>query len=170
MSIEISDYLHTVATIISKRRKVCKLSREELAYYASLHTNTISSIERGDRDITIVSLIHIFAALGCTGVHIANDHYMADFTAETAFPVQRQDILTIKDPELVRRIGLAVKEKRKKEGMKQEDLATSAGLHLNTVWNCEQGLVAPSGYTMYRMYKSLKVQTIIEKGGYLYLL
>ena len=50
-------------------------------------------------------------------------------------------MLSIRDSELIRRIGETVRARRESLSMTLEDMAGVSGLHLNTVWNSERGLV-----------------------------
>ena len=58
------DPLLAVGTAVRERRKVRGVSQEELAEQAELHRTYIGSVERGERNVTILSLIRIAEALG----------------------------------------------------------------------------------------------------------
>lgn len=61
-----------------KRFRLAKpLTQEKLAEYAGLHTNYISSVERGERNISICNIERIARALGVT---------MADLLTQPAVP------------------------------------------------------------------------------------
>jgi transcriptional regulator with XRE-family HTH domain len=158
-------YLLSLAQSVKERRKQCDYSREELALISSLHPNTISVVERAERDVSIVTLIKIVSALGCVGLHLDDNTYNIFYNDKTTTLIPRNDLLSIYNSELIRRIGIAVKNKRELSGMKLDDVSLDTGLHLNTIWNCEQGLVTPDGYTMYRIYNSLGIREISEHGG-----
>jgi len=157
-------YLDTLADELKTRRKFCGFSREEVAFYAALHPNTISVIERAERDVSILSLIKVVSALGCCGLKIDQGQYHIIF-ADSFVEIPRQDLLSIRDSELIRRIGETVRARRESLSMTLEDIADVPGLHLNTVWNSERGLVVADGYSMYRIYQSLNVSELLEENG-----
>lgn len=51
--------------IVRARRAEKKLSQEELADLADLHFTYISSVERGERNISIENIARLAKALGC---------------------------------------------------------------------------------------------------------
>ena len=51
--------------IVRARRLEKKLSQEELADLADLHFTYVSSVERGERNISIENIAKIAKALGC---------------------------------------------------------------------------------------------------------
>lgn len=161
-------YLESLAEIVRERRKYCGFSREELAVISSLHQNTISILERADHDMSIVSLIKIVSALGCVGLQLEENSYSIKFNDSCTSLVPRKDLLSMHNSELIRKIGLAVRKRREDLFIKLEDVADSTGAHLNTVWNCEKGLVVPTGFTLYRIYNSLGIKHLIEKQGDLF--
>jgi transcriptional regulator with XRE-family HTH domain len=57
-------------------------------------------------------------------------------------------------------MGQLTRERRVKREMSLADLADAAGVHRNTIWNFERGLVAPSASTIYLLYRSLGVQWV----------
>lgn len=52
------------AANVRKFRKAQSISQEKLAEYAGLHTNYISSVERGERNISICNIERIARGLG----------------------------------------------------------------------------------------------------------
>ncbi|OAS81955.1 transcriptional regulator [Achromobacter xylosoxidans] len=54
----------TLATNLKRLRSSARISQEELADRAGLHRTYISSVERGERNITLENIFHIAAGLG----------------------------------------------------------------------------------------------------------
>ena len=52
------------AANVRRFRKAQSISQEKLAEYAGLHTNYISSVERGERNISICNIERIARGLG----------------------------------------------------------------------------------------------------------
>lgn len=55
-----------VATNVRRRRKEAGLSQEELAHHASVDRTYVSQVERRKRNLTVVVLSRLAAALGTT--------------------------------------------------------------------------------------------------------
>lgn len=49
---------------VRARRNELELTQEQLAEHAELHWTYISSVERGERNVTLLSILRIAAALG----------------------------------------------------------------------------------------------------------
>jgi transcriptional regulator with XRE-family HTH domain len=60
---KVTDPRKILGTAVRKRRLALGLTQEELAERADLHWTYISGIERGVRNVSIVNLFHIAAAL-----------------------------------------------------------------------------------------------------------
>ena len=60
---KIGPILGNVGGVIRKRREDIGLSQDELGHLAGLHRTYIGSVERGERNVTLVSLIAICGAL-----------------------------------------------------------------------------------------------------------
>ncbi|MBQ9068872.1 MAG: helix-turn-helix transcriptional regulator [Eggerthellaceae bacterium] len=54
----------TLATNLKRLRSSARISQEELADRAGLHRTYISSVERGERNITLENIFHSAAGLG----------------------------------------------------------------------------------------------------------
>lgn len=64
-----------IGTAIRKRRDELNLSQEKLAERSQLHRTYISDIERGNRNLTIVSLTKILSALDISLRKFFSDYY-----------------------------------------------------------------------------------------------
>lgn len=49
---------------VRERRNECGLSQEELAHKSGMHRTYVSSVERGERNIALVNIAALAAALG----------------------------------------------------------------------------------------------------------
>lgn len=58
------DLLREFGARVRGRRKECGLSQEELAYQSGMHRTYVSSVERGERNIALVNIAALAAALG----------------------------------------------------------------------------------------------------------
>ena len=58
------DLLREFGARVRGRRKECGLSQEELAYQSGMHRTYVSSVERGERNIALVNIVALAAALG----------------------------------------------------------------------------------------------------------
>jgi transcriptional regulator with XRE-family HTH domain len=50
---------------VRRRRTRLKLTQEALAHRAELHWTFVGQVERGERNITVVSLLRLSKGLGC---------------------------------------------------------------------------------------------------------
>ena len=68
-----SDAQLLFASNMKKLRLEKKLTQEKVAEAAGLHTNYISSVERGERNISIVNIERISSALGVPMTELLTD-------------------------------------------------------------------------------------------------
>ncbi|HMS45207.1 MAG TPA: helix-turn-helix transcriptional regulator [Alphaproteobacteria bacterium] len=68
------NYLPPLQKILSqnlrRKRKLLRLSQEELAYICGLHRTYIGSVERGERNITLSTLETLAGALQTSAVDL----------------------------------------------------------------------------------------------------
>lgn len=62
-------------------------------------------------------------------------------------------------PKIRRKIGTNIKRIRKKQGLKQVEVAVDAGLNTSYYGKIERGLINPSLKILYRIIKALKVNS-----------
>jgi len=62
-STDLSATLVSLGAVVRKRREAVGLSQDELGHLAGLHRTYIGSVERGERNVTVASLILICRAL-----------------------------------------------------------------------------------------------------------
>lgn len=153
-------FLRAFARQIGGARSDLRLSREELAELAAIHPNTVGIAERADRDLNALTQTRILAALGCAYISLADDRYDIHFQDASLRPT-RDDILGMHDSSIVRYIGAAIRERRQALGLRIADVSARAGLHPNSVWNCEMGLVCPAGCTLFRIYRALDAGKLV---------
>ncbi len=66
------QYLRRLGLEIRRRREGCGLSQESFAVVVSLHRTYIGAIERGERNISVGSLLPIARALNLTLAQLLN--------------------------------------------------------------------------------------------------
>lgn len=140
------------------------LSQAELAELSGLHPNTVANFERGacDSSVLVLSLIYIY--LGSPGVLIEEDGFQPLPRREgQRGPIFPRSLISL--PTMARIIGERVRERRLALGLTMDDVAHEAGLHANTVWNLENGLVAPSASTSFRLYRCLGIGQVAAGGS-----
>jgi transcriptional regulator with XRE-family HTH domain len=60
----VASYSVDLGTVIKRRREGLSLSQEELAFRAGVHRTYVGGVERGERNITVLSLEKIAGGLG----------------------------------------------------------------------------------------------------------
>lgn len=152
-------YLESCGAEFRRARLERGLTREALAELSGVHVNTIGAVERGDHDINGSTKCRLLAALGCKSVNMTDSYDEIVLHDDPgAFP--RADIQEMPESLVVRIIGQAMRERRESLGLTLEDVAGRAGLHLNTLWNIERGLVSPMGIHIHRVYRALGVSVV----------
>ncbi len=151
------EYLASLAGDVRRIRKLYGFSREELAERAGLHPNTVAVAERGERDLNTISQTRLFAALGCREIRLCDGCLDISFSEECCI---RGDLLALDEPFIIRCIGETVRRRRIALDLSLEELSSLTGLHLNSLWNCEKGLVIPKGNTLVRLYLALGTQWV----------
>lgn len=66
-------YLDILGQRIRARRRELGLSQEDLAHNAGLDRSYVGRIERGEHNLTFVSLVKVARALGCDVAGLTND-------------------------------------------------------------------------------------------------
>ncbi len=160
---ERNDYLLSFAEEIRKARRYAGYSREKLAEQAGVHPNTIALAERAERDLNIISQTRILAALGCRKVSLCDGCLDLTFSEEWC---ERDDLLALNDSFIISCIGETLRRKRNALGMTLEDLSSKTHLHINSLWNSENGLVIPKGNTLFKLYDALGIINVqVDTGG-----
>ncbi|MBU0928592.1 MAG: helix-turn-helix domain-containing protein [Spirochaetes bacterium] len=135
------------------------LSREALAELADVHVNTVASVERGEHDMTSTTQCRLLAALGCRSLVLRdNVDIIVLHEGEEAFP--RADIQRMPYASIIAIIGGSVRGRRESSGLTLEALASVSGMHANTLWNIERGLVCPKSSNIHRIYRALGISVV----------
>jgi transcriptional regulator with XRE-family HTH domain len=58
-------------------------------------------------------------------------------------------------------MGERVRERRLSLGLSQAELAAATGLHVNTVWGFERGIVIPSSSSLWLLYRGLGIRAVV---------
>lgn len=135
------------------------LSQADLAELTGLHRNTITNIERGVKDASVLAMSLVQLHLRAGGVFVEREgFYPSPHPAgSAAYPYPE---LLIAPPAMVSAMGDRVRRRRLDLGLSLHALASACGVHVNTIWNFERGLVAPSVSTTYLVYSNLQVRWI----------
>lgn len=138
------------------------LSQWDLADLAGVHVNTVSNLELGltDPSTTLYSLVLV--ALKCPGITIC-EYGFPPLDPLSDFP-GLSDIMLSK-PRIVSEIGTRVRDRRADLGLTLRETARAAGIHHNTLWNLENGLVVPSISTMYRLFRAIGFDRVESRSG-----
>jgi transcriptional regulator with XRE-family HTH domain len=141
-------------------RKKRGLTQGALAERTGLSVNTIGNVERGvlDPTVTVVALMQVH--LGGLGLELRGDRFIPLASPVPAGPLPFPN-LARPPADIAVTVGNAVRERRQKRGLTLEALSADSLVHLNTLWNVERGLVAPSISTLFRIYRSLGVERIV---------
>ena len=153
------DCLSNCGQALFNIRKHLGYSRQQTADLSRLHVNTIGHIERGSKDVNIITQTRLFAAFGCTAVKIVPGNISLDCDFNSMEQIRSQ-LLSIPNPQIISLIGSAIRKIRSELGCSIKEIAKKANIHPNSLWNIENGLVICSFLTLYRIYSSLGVSRI----------
>lgn len=152
-------YLKATGEEFQRARLARGLSRESLAERSGVHVNTIGALERGEHDVNSTTKCWILAALGCRSL-VMEDHVDRIILHEDPAAFPRSDIQTMPDSNVVHIIGQAIRDRRESMSATLETVALRAGVHENTLWNIERGLVSATGIHLHRIYRALGVNLV----------
>lgn len=154
-----SDFLRETGLEFRQARLLRGLSREALAEAAGVHTNTVAAFERGERDVNSATQCWILASLGCRTLILEDSVYRIVLgLGPEDYP--RSDIQRMPYATIIDMMGRSIRELRAEAGLSLEHLSGAAGVHLNTLWNIERGLVCPMSAHVYRIYRALGVTAV----------
>jgi transcriptional regulator with XRE-family HTH domain len=156
---DFSLYRSDLGKELRRIRKLQGVSVERLAESTGLHENTIGCIERGRNDIKLVSNARIMAALGCESFDIGETTFSFTVEALADYP-ERGSVLGLHASSIVYMTGRTIRERRIAEGVTILRLSERTGIHYNTIWNIENGLVEATLFNLYRIHKSLSVLSL----------
>jgi transcriptional regulator with XRE-family HTH domain len=147
-------------SFIARLREELGLSQSDLAELVGLHVNTLANIERAAVDPSVLTISLILVKLGCSGVEVSERGFEplppSAGSGLPAFPA-----LEAPPPSMVRMMGGLVRSRRLALGLSLDQAARASGVHRNTYWNFEKGLVAPSLSTTYRVYLALGIKRVL---------
>jgi transcriptional regulator with XRE-family HTH domain len=144
---------------LSALRREQGLSQPDLAELTGLHRNTIANVERGRGDSSVLAMSLMQVYLRASGVVVGNEGFILcpPPAGDRKYPYPS---LMVRAPSMISTMGQLTRERRRKREMSLTELADAAGVHRNTIWNFERGLVAPSVSTIYSIYRSLEVRWV----------
>lgn len=145
-------------------RKARGYSQADLARAVRLHVNTVSNIERGAFEPSILALGLICLELGC-------DRIVFDAAGFEPVPGPSAGAGRLSagrcpsESDLALLHGASVRERRMAAGHTLGALARAASLHPNTLYALERGLAAPCVLGVYRIYRLLDLPYVDGAGG-----
>lgn len=133
------------------------LTQEELAEVAQVHPNTVSNLERAVGSASLPLLSSMLVHLGCRGLTLDayGFHPIPGNEPHPFYPT-----LVQAPPTMLRIIGQHFLARRRACGLTLAEASRIAGLHPNTIWNLEHGLVAPSATTAFLLARALEIAII----------
>jgi transcriptional regulator with XRE-family HTH domain len=144
---------------LRERRESLGMSRNELARVCGIHPNTIVTIERGAARPGILALNAMLINLGAVGVSVGREQWEPTYSGQLDMKLIRF-YRAKPHPLVISEIASVVRELRRGNGLSLRELSEVAGLHVNTLWSLESGLVASSAATLFKVYSSLGVKKL----------
>jgi len=132
------DLATLFATEMRRRRQAMELSQEALGNMLGLDRNTISRIERGAPNLSLLNAAEIARALGTSLSEMLGERSKAE-------------------PDTVQAFGRRVRERRTAQGWNQRELAERIGVDRNWVSAIESGRQNVSLQTLRKFADALSV-------------
>jgi transcriptional regulator with XRE-family HTH domain len=139
------------------------MSQEDLAGLCGLHRNSLGRIERGECDTSITALAYLYSRLDCEGVRI-DTRCVVPWPIECPQSALKKDLDGMRPPEMIRILASIVRARRQDMGMSLRTASADSTVHINTLWSFEQGLVAPTITTYFRILRTLGVTRVTQEG------
>lgn len=130
------------------------LSQADLAELTGLHKNTIANIEKGTADASVLAMSLMQIHLRASGVFVERDCFVPCPDEGPEYPYPN---LVVPPAIMARVMGSSIRLRRLERKTSLASLAEATGLHCNTIWNFEHGLVASSVSTTYLLFRALGV-------------
>ena len=143
------DSMFRLFGVLVNRLRIEKgFSQEYLAELIDLHRNSIVAIERGEFDISNLTITNISLVLGVEG-------YLFDFKNGLFYCTGFGDsvkALQLDEYSLINRdLGLIMEFLRMKHGISRETLSDQIGIHRNTIARLESGVNNFRASTLFRL-------------------
>lgn len=145
---------------VQSKRLARDLSILELSRMIGVHRNTITAIEQGKHDYSSLISTNLFSALGARAVYITRNAELLELAADSATFEQTRDIIKMRPANQIMIIGKQIRQYRHSQNLTLAEAAAHCGLHPNSLWNLEHGLVVPSMFTLHRLYYCMGVQKL----------
>lgn len=141
------NYIRSLSNAIAAERQYQNISQERLAELCDLHRNSITLIERGVSDFSVVTLSKLCLALGISRCGL--DHVRERVHIKNNGPKGPP----LPDHMINETIAYFVDSLRKKYDISRERLGLHTGVHRNTIARIENAAVSVRIGTLVRLYR-----------------
>lgn len=137
-------------------RRARALSRERAAELSGMHPNSLAELERGQADASCRMPTALCPVLGCAAVLVEPEGFGFIPDSEPGYPASRPVAGRVA-PAIASATGESVAALRRSLGLSLRELASISGVHRNTIWNLERGLVSIGMVSFHRICRALGV-------------
>lgn len=156
MGLQKTKFLASYSETLRACRSFHNYSITDLAEYSGIHRNSISAIENRSHDASSFTCARLCFALNVRHIKLAKDSTI-QLRPEPMDHDRRFPARVPYHAHIMERLGKAICRRRESLGLLQEELATLAGIHKNSLWPIERGLTIPTNYNLFSIYFSLEV-------------
>ena len=154
---EYDSMFRLFGALITRLRIEKGFSQECFAELIDLHRNSIVAIERGEFDISNLTITNLSLVLGVEGyiLDLKNQHFYCTGIGDSAQALKPDEYNIIN-----RDFGLIIEFLRMQHGISRETLSNQIGIHRNTIARLENGVNNFRVSTLFRLCEYFGISEI----------
>lgn len=150
----IKRYLQNFGELVREFRRSAGLSQEALAMHLDIHRNSVTSIEAGLVDTSMMLAGKILDLMKASSINISYSDSFLSYSGNS------NPFVRIDDYRLYRLLTTSIKTTREQAGLSRETLARIIGLHRNTIERFERADTVLRHGSLILLYEALGIDAV----------